>query len=71
PPKGPPAFGSLFASHRPEQAAQTLELLRQGGWRAIAANEGTSLRSVWSYFDAGPLETAPAEQQPSGSGVPR
>lgn len=69
--QGSPAACAIVSSHHPEQAAQTLELLRQGGWRAIAANEGTSLRSVWSYFDAGPLETATAEQPPSGSGVPR
>lgn len=68
--QGAPAACAIISSHHPERAAQTLAVLRQGGWRAIAVNEGSPLRNAWTYFDALPAEVGATGPGPKRAEAP-
>ncbi|KRE77371.1 DUF58 domain-containing protein [Arthrobacter sp. Soil763] len=42
---------ALLATDRPAEAAAVLEILRRGGWRAVAVSPATPLPAAWSTFD--------------------
>jgi len=66
---GTDAF-ALLAVERPAEFQHVLEVLRQGGWRAVAAGPNTRLSAVWGQFGQDPaLPVAPASEVRRGAGV--
>src|SRR6476661_7427982 len=66
---GTDAF-ALLAVERPAEFQHVLEVLRQGGWRAVAAGPNTRLSAVWGQFAQDPaLPVAPAAEVRRGAGV--
>jgi len=74
---GANAFALLVAD-RATDAGEVLEILRRGGWRAVAVSPATPLPAAWSAFDqdsatglpaaAGPATAASADVRPVAGG---
>ncbi|WP_457949092.1 DUF58 domain-containing protein [Pseudarthrobacter sp. alpha12b] len=61
---------ALLAVERPAEFEDVLEVLRQGGWRAMAAAPRTGLSAAWGQFDQeSSLPAAPALEVRRGAGV--
>jgi uncharacterized protein (DUF58 family) len=68
---GANAFAIIVTEH-PGDCHTALELLRSGGWRAVAVAPGTSLPAAWSYFDQRDAAAATAAADVRrGTGVSR
>jgi uncharacterized protein (DUF58 family) len=66
---GTDAF-ALLAVERPAEFQDVLDVLRQGGWRAVAAAPKTRLAAAWGQFAQDPaLPVAPASEVRRGAGV--
>jgi hypothetical protein len=66
---GTDAF-ALLAVERPAEFQDVLDVLRQGGWRAVAAAPKTRLAAAWGQFAQDPaLPVAPAAEVRRGAGV--
>lgn len=44
---------ALLVTNRPADCVPVLEILRRGGWRAVAVSAATPLPAAWSAFDHG------------------
>jgi len=52
------------------ESQDVLEVLRQGGWRAVAVAPATQLAAAWRQFDQDPaLPVVPAAEVQRGAGV--
>ncbi|MDQ0770017.1 uncharacterized protein (DUF58 family) [Pseudarthrobacter defluvii] len=61
---------ALVAVERPSEFQDVLEVLRQGGWRAVAVAPKAQLAAVWGQFDQDPgLPESPASEVRRGAGV--
>ncbi|WP_445154955.1 DUF58 domain-containing protein [Arthrobacter sp. Hor0625] len=60
---------ALLATDRPAEAAAALEILRRGGWRAVAVSPATPLPAAWSAFDEAE-SPAQAAHRPSPGAQP-
>lgn len=61
---------ALLAVERPAEFQDVLEVLRQGGWRAVAAAPRTQLAAAWIQFGEDPaVPVAPASELRRGAGV--
>lgn len=49
---------ALMIVDRPNDSESVLDILRHGGWRAVAVNSRTPLPSAWSYYDAPQTHTS-------------
>lgn len=58
---GSHAFAIMVVDRAP-QAQESLDILHDGGWRAIAVGAGTPLPAAWTYFDA-------AQARPAQHGI--
>lgn len=63
---------ALVVTDRPADTGPVLEILRRGGWRAVAASAATPLPAAWSAFDHGgaPALSAAADAR-RGAGARR
>ena len=63
---------AIVAVERPAESRSVLEVLRQGGWQAVAVDPKTQLAGVWAQFDQDPaLPSAPASEVRRGAGLTR
>ncbi|MFP5310964.1 MAG: DUF58 domain-containing protein [Actinomycetes bacterium] len=63
---------AMVAVERPAEHRDILELLRLGGWRAVAAAPATQVATAWAQFDADPAPpAAPAAEARRGMGAAR
>lgn len=61
---------AILAVERPMESQDVLEVLRQGGWRAVAAAPATQLAAAWRQFDQDPaLPVVTAAEVRRGAGV--
>lgn len=64
-------FGShafaLLVTDRPEEAQPELDILRTGGWRAVAVNSRSSLAAAWSHYDAPHAHSRPTARTSLGA----
>ena len=44
---------AIIVTDRPADAADSLEILRRGGWRVVAVPTSVPVPSAWSEFDQG------------------
>jgi uncharacterized protein (DUF58 family) len=44
---------AILVSERPGDAEDSLEILRRGGWRAVAVSPSVPVPNAWSHFDQG------------------
>jgi uncharacterized protein (DUF58 family) len=51
---------ALLVTDRGDDAAAVLDILRRGGWRAVAVSAASSLPAAWSAFDQGGAAAPPA-----------
>lgn len=66
---GTNAFG-ILAVDKPAEFHGVLDVLRQGGWRAVAVSPRTRLAAAWAQFDQDPaLPVAPVPQVRPGAGA--
>jgi uncharacterized protein (DUF58 family) len=63
---------AIIVAERPSEFEDVLEVLRQGGWRAVAVSQSVSVPAAWSHFDqGGPALAAAAADVRRGAGVAR
>jgi uncharacterized protein (DUF58 family) len=63
---------AIIVAERPSESEDVLELLRRGGWRAVAVAPSVSVQAAWSHFDqGGPALAAAAADVRRGAGVAR
>ncbi|MDQ0665192.1 uncharacterized protein (DUF58 family) [Arthrobacter ulcerisalmonis] len=61
---------AILSVDRPAEFQDVLEVLRQGGWRAVAAAPAAQLATAWGLFDQDvTLPVAPASEVRRGAGV--
>jgi hypothetical protein len=61
---------AILAVERPADAQDVLEVLRQGGWRALAVAPTTRLATAWGQLDQdAALPVVPASEVRRGAGV--
>ncbi|HEU4668622.1 MAG TPA: DUF58 domain-containing protein [Arthrobacter sp.] len=61
---------AIIAAERPAEYADVLEVLRQGGWRAVAIAPSVPIAAAWSQFDQELAIPTPAADVRRGTGVP-
>ncbi|HEY8703003.1 MAG TPA: DUF58 domain-containing protein [Arthrobacter sp.] len=63
---------AIVVAERHSESEDVLEVLRQGGWRAVAVAPSVALPTAWSHFDqGGPALAAAAADVRRGAGVAR
>lgn len=62
---------AIIAAERPAEYADVLEVLRQGGWRAVAVAPSVPVAAAWSQFDQDLAIPAPTADVRRGTGVSR
>ncbi|HET7139584.1 MAG TPA: DUF58 domain-containing protein [Arthrobacter sp.] len=63
---------AIIVSDRPADSEDSLETLRQGGWRAVAVSPATPVPEAWSSFDqGGTVPATAAADVRRGAGVGR
>ncbi|MEV8130680.1 DUF58 domain-containing protein [Pseudarthrobacter oxydans] len=62
---------AVIVTEKPGESAEVLEVLRQGGWRAVAVAPAVSVASAWSQFDQDVAVPAPSAEVRRGTGAAR
>jgi hypothetical protein len=63
---------AVIVTDHPGECRDALEVLRSGGWRAVAVSPGTSVPAAWAFFDQRDAAAATAEADVRrGTGVSR
>lgn len=62
---------AILATDKPAEAGNSLEALRQGGWRAVAVPPSVAVAAAWRQFDQDMELPAPAAEVRRGAGVAR
>jgi uncharacterized protein (DUF58 family) len=60
---------AIIATEKPAEYADVLEVLRQGGWRAVAIAPSVPVAAAWSQFDQELAIPAPTTDVRRGTGV--
>ncbi|AUZ34038.1 DUF58 domain-containing protein [Arthrobacter sp. PGP41] len=60
---------AIIAADRPAEYADVLEVLRQGGWRAVAIAPSVPVAAAWSQFDQDLAIPTPTADVRRGTGV--
>lgn len=62
---------AIIAAEKPAEYVDVLEVLRQGGWRAVAIAPSVPVAAAWSQFDQDLAIPAPTADVRRGTGVSR
>ncbi|ADX72415.1 uncharacterized conserved protein [Pseudarthrobacter phenanthrenivorans Sphe3] len=62
---------ALIVVDRPQDSAEVLEVLRQGGWRAVAVPPSVPVPAAWNQFDQDVAVPPPTAEVRRGAGVAR
>jgi uncharacterized protein (DUF58 family) len=62
---------AVIVTEKPGESAEVLEVLRQGGWRAVAVAPAVPVASAWSQFDQDVAVPAPSAEVRRGTGAAR
>lgn len=60
---------AVIVTEKPGESAEVLEVLRQGGWRAVAVAPAVPVASAWSQFDQDVAVPAPSAEVRRGTGA--
>ncbi|TLM85185.1 DUF58 domain-containing protein [Pseudarthrobacter sp. NamE5] len=60
---------AIVAVEKPKEFTEVLEVLRQGGWRAVAVAPSASVAAAWNQFDQEVAVPVPAAEVRRGAGV--
>lgn len=62
---------ALIVTEKPGESTDVLEVLRQGGWRAVAVAPSVPVAAAWSQFDEDVAVPAPSAEVRPGTGAAR
>jgi hypothetical protein len=62
---------AIIVAEKPGDFTEVLEVLRQGGWRAVAVAPSVPVAAAWSQFDQELAVPAPSAEVRRGTGVAR
>lgn len=62
---------AIIVAEKPDEAAGVLEVLRHGGWRAVAVAPSVPVAAAWNQFDQDMAVPTPAADVRRGAGVTR